>query len=130
MGDRISVVLSKRIHKLLSLSLGGFKGQKRLVTPNTARPPANPGEFFRDFFSYDLIITISLENIQQLSILSLFLLSLTHTCTYFLLKTRLSKTLCPHSSNSQEDFHMLLFWAVTMCICFDFRPPIGSCTSV
>lgn len=25
---------------------------------------------------------------------------------------------------------MLLFWAVTMCICFDFRPPIGSCTSV
>lgn len=46
-----------------SLSLGGFKGQKKLVAPNPARPPANPGELFRDFLSYDLIIPISLENI-------------------------------------------------------------------
>lgn len=46
-----------------SLSLGGFKGQKKLVAPNPARPPANPGELFRDFLSHDLIITISLENI-------------------------------------------------------------------
>lgn len=46
-----------------SLSSGGFKGQKKLVAPNPARPPANPGELFRDFLSHDLTITISLENI-------------------------------------------------------------------
>lgn len=49
--------------------------------------------------------------------------SLSHTHIHFLLKTRPSETLCPHSYNSQENFHMPLFWAVTMCICFDFSPP-------
>lgn len=127
MDGGIGVFLFKSPQISLCLSTGRFKWQTQLTAPNLIQPPPNPRDFSRDFFFLKVSqLTALLRLYSGFLFLAYFSppsFSLSHTHIHFLLKTRPSETLCPHSYNSQENFHMPLFWAVTICICFDFSPP-------